>query len=191
MTNMDDVAAVADAMNEVGVWWAVAGGWAIDLWLGEQTRGHHDIEVVVRRCDQAAIHTTLSRRLELYCLDPPDSIWRPMNGVPIDSPAFQLQARSSTSEFDLFTETADQQAWHFRRDGRITRPTSEVIMHDASGIPIVRPEVQLLYMAKALATKNIHDFETPRPRLDQDATRWLAEALTITLPGHGWIRALR
>ena len=177
-------------MNEVGVWWAVAGGWAIDLWLGEQTRDHHDVEVVVRRCDQSAVRAALRHRWELYCLDPPGSGWRPWNGVTIKPPAFQLQARSPTTEFDIFTETADQMVWRFRRDERITRPVSEVTMHGASGIPIVRPEVQLLYMAKAMEAKNIHDFEIARPRLGRDAACWLADALTITLPDHHWIRAL-
>ena len=64
-------------------------------------------------------------------------------------------------------------------------------MYSASGIPVVRPEVQLLYMAKGLDAKNIHDFEVARPRLDHDAASWLADALTITLPDHRWIRDLR
>ena len=100
-------------MNQVGVWWAVAGGWAIDLWLGEQTRDHHDVEVVVRGSDQAAVHAALGQRLELYCIDPPGTGWRLWTGGRIEPPAFQLQARSTTSEFDIFTETADQTTWHF------------------------------------------------------------------------------
>lgn len=178
-------------MNDVGVWWAVAGGWAIDLWLGEQTRDHHDVEVVVRRCDQVAVNAALGQRWNLYCLDPHGGGWRPSNGVPIEPPAFQLQARSPTSEFDIFTETTDQLVWHFRRDERITRPVSEVVIHGASGIPIVCPEVQLLYKAKAMEPKNVHDFETARPRLDDDAAWWLADALSLTYPDQSWTRALR
>jgi hypothetical protein len=182
---------VAEVMNSVGVWWAVAGGWAIDLWSGEQTREHHDVEVIVRRCDQAVVHARLVRRRELYCLDPPGSGWRPWNGVPIEPPAFQLGARSSTYEFDIFAETTEQEVWFFRRDARITRPVSAVTMHNATGIPIVRPEVQLLYMAKAMEDKNLRDFETARPELGDDDAHWLADALSVTLPDHPWIRALR
>ena len=46
-------------------------------------------------------------------------------------------------------------------------------------------------MAKGLEAKNIHDFDMARPELDYDAATWLADALTITLPDHDWIRALR
>lgn len=120
--------------------WGVAGGWAIDLWLGEETRQHHDVEVVVRRCDQALVHEALSSQWDLSCLDPPGEGWRSWGGAAIESPAFQLQARSSTIEFDIFTETTDQSMWRFRRDDRISRQLSEVITLSRSGLPIVRPE---------------------------------------------------
>ena len=94
MTDLYAVSSVAEVMNEVGVWWAVAGGWAIDLWLGTQTREHHDIEVAVRRGDQATVHGALDDRWELSCIDPPSRGWRPWNGNLVQPPAFQLQARS-------------------------------------------------------------------------------------------------
>lgn len=74
--------------------------------------------------------------------------------------------------------------WHFRRDDRISRPVSEVTTLSGSGLPIVRPEVQLLYMAKSAEAKSQHDFDIARPRLEHDAAFWLAEALATTLPGH-------
>jgi hypothetical protein len=188
---MDSPSSVAAIMARVGVWWAVAGGWAIDLWLGEQTRDHHDIEVVVRRCDQHMVHAALSAEWELFALDPPGGGWQPWSGVPIDAPAFQLQARSSSGEFDLFTEEVDEAQWHFRRDVRITTGSEEVIVSSASGIPIVRPEIQLLYMAKSTEPKNEHDFEMARPHLSSEAAIWLKDALQKTLPGHRWLHQLR
>ena len=62
---MDAPVDVAAIMDRVGAWWAIAGGWAIDLWLGEKTRDHHDVEVVVRRCDQRLVHDALSADWEL------------------------------------------------------------------------------------------------------------------------------
>jgi hypothetical protein len=80
--------------------------------------------------------------------------------------------------------------WQFRRDDRIRRPLSEVITVSGSGLPIVRPDVQLLYMAKSTEAKNQHDFDTARPRLDHRAVVWLAEALATTVPGHRWRQEL-
>ena len=177
-------------MEGVGVWFAVAGGWAIDLWLGEQTREHHDIEVVIRRRDQARVHAALREHFDLFCLDPPGSGWRNWTGEPIELPAFQLQARSASNEFDLFTETTDESVWRFRRDGRIERPLAKVWTWSTSGVPIVRPEVQLLYMAKSMEPKNVHDFTVAGPTLDANSRSWLADALTVTQPEHHWLQQL-
>jgi aminoglycoside-2''-adenylyltransferase len=180
----------ASTMRGVGVWWAVAGGWAVDLWLGEQTREHHDVEVVVKRQDQQAMRAGLVNEWELCSLDPPGSGWRPWGGEPIELPAFQLQARSPSSEFDIFLETSRDDVWRFRRDARIERPMSEFTTITGAGIPVVRPEVQLLYMAKSNEPKNTHDFAVTRPRLDDQAASWLARSLALAHPGHPWLTQL-
>ena len=184
------LAAVAQVISEVGVRWAVAGGWAIDLWLGEQTREHHDIEVVVGRADQRAVHSALRNTWELFCLDPPGSDWRLWGGHPVDEPAFQIQARRADAVFDIFTESMDDHTWQFRRDHRITRPVADVVVMSDAGIPIVRPEIQLLYMAKSEEAKNQHDFVVTRPRLGREEASWLAEAIRLTLPAHRWLAEL-
>ena len=187
---MHTPASFAATMEQLGIWWAVAGGWAIDLWLGEQTRDHHDVEVVVRRRDQQRLHSALQQDWELFALDPPGSGWQPWSGTPIEAPAFQLQARSPSGEFDLFTETLDDTHWYFRRDDRIRRQADNVATRSSVGIPIVRPELQLLYMAKSTAPKNQVDFENARAHLSPDETAWLRDALRLTLPGHRWLRQL-
>lgn len=37
-------------------WW-IAGGWAIDLFLGRQTREHQDIDVLILRRDHQAVRS--------------------------------------------------------------------------------------------------------------------------------------
>jgi hypothetical protein len=185
-----DVASVADVMDAVGVWWAVAGGWSIDLWLGRVTRQHHDIEVVVRRCDQDAVYESLRHDCQLRCIDPPGSGWQPWLGNPLEPPAFQLQARRPGLEFDIFAETIDESGWRYRRDARVSRSVADLTALASGGIAIVRPEVQLLYLAKQLEPKHGHDFAHVRPTLDGAAATWLARALALTCPGHEWIEAL-
>ena len=62
---------------------------------------------------------------------------------------------------------------------------------DGERVPIVRPEVQLLYMAKSNEPKNQHDFDVAAPRLDDKAATWLADALCLVAPQHQWLRRLR
>ena len=51
-----------DAVSEFAAWaapWWVAGGWAIDLLLGRQTREHGDLDLLVLRRDQAPVREEL------------------------------------------------------------------------------------------------------------------------------------
>jgi hypothetical protein len=188
--SMDVPRRVAAEMGSLDVWWAVAGGWAIDLWLGRQTRDHHDVEIVIRRDQQARVFAALGTRAQLFCLDPPGSGWQAWSGRPVEPPSFQLQARSATLEFDLFTESVEGTTWSFRRDPGITRPLVQITSVSASGLPILRPEVQLLYMAKSSEPKHSHDFDAVRPTLDDEARSWLTGALAVTLPSHPWLALL-
>ena len=190
MTNRSSVERAAATLRGSGVWWAVAGGWAIDLWVGRQTREHHDVEVAVRRDDQVSVWASLHGDWELSSIAPPGSGWRPWAADSwLSHPSFQCKARSAAFEFDLFLESGDDEDWIFRRDDRVRRPLGEVTA-TASGIPVVRPEIQLLYMAKSEDAKNEHDFAVAAPALDLPASEWLRHALALVHPHHRWIDRL-
>jgi hypothetical protein len=44
----------------IGVPWCVAGGWALDLWHGKETRPHDDLEIAILRPDFAVFRAQLS-----------------------------------------------------------------------------------------------------------------------------------
>ncbi len=46
---------VATLMRDFKPNWFIAGGWAIDLFLGKVTRPHQDIEIAIFRKDQLAL----------------------------------------------------------------------------------------------------------------------------------------
>jgi hypothetical protein len=178
---------VARVMRPLGVWWAIAGGWAIDLWLGVETREHHDVEVVVQRDDQSIVHELLRDSWNLSCIDPPGSGWRPWQvDQQIVSPSFQLKASDRATEFDVFLESVVDEVWIFRRDPRVRQPLANMLSVSMSGIPVVSPEIQLLYMAKSVEPKNQHDFEVVRPRLRDDAAKRLNVMLGVVDPRHRW-----
>src|SRR5688572_26931537 len=84
------VAAVADLMRGFPHPWWVAGGWAIDLFVGRVTREHGDIEIGVFRDTQAALHEHL-RRFDLFkAVDGAFVPWEA--GEDIVLPVFQIQA---------------------------------------------------------------------------------------------------
>lgn len=50
---------VAELFSDLPEKWWIAGGWAIDLFLGEQTREHEDVDVAILRKDEVAFRTYL------------------------------------------------------------------------------------------------------------------------------------
>jgi hypothetical protein len=195
----DAVARVAALMRPYRGWWAIAGGWATDTWLGEVTREHHDIEISCARAEAAALWDFLadaSLHARMRQIDPPGTGWRPWaRGATPGAPAFQLQTQIDDLTFDMFLEDVSSvgnvalSRWTFRRDRRIARPLAEVTAL-VGDVPVLIPDIQLLYMAKSNDPKNEADFRRIAPMLTADRRAWLLDALCLVDPEHRWIAAL-
>src|SRR5215216_6342718 len=46
-----DVLDVLDRLDAAGIEWWIDGGWGVDALLGDETRAHDDLDVVVQRKD--------------------------------------------------------------------------------------------------------------------------------------------
>jgi hypothetical protein len=87
-----------------------------------------------------------------------------------------------------FTDTE----WIFRRDGRIRGPLTEMITTTAKGLPIIAPEIQLLY--KSSPTRRLRDeqdFAQTLPHLSAYRRAWLASNLVLPYGDHAWLSMLR
>lgn len=174
-------------------WW-VAGGHALDLFLGRSTRPHDDLDVeVLRRGQHAAqrlltgggwdLHVAAGGRLRpwrgrewlgagansVWCRPAPEAPWR----------------------LQLLLATSDNGNWVFRRNAAIVRPLQTVGLRTADGVPYLAPAVQLLFKAKAPRPKDLADFNLVLPKLRGADRAWLARALAATHPGHPWLARLR
>ncbi|MFL5939492.1 MAG: nucleotidyltransferase domain-containing protein, partial [Gaiellaceae bacterium] len=49
--NEDDVLDVLRRLDAAGLAWWIDGGWGVDALLGEETRPHDDLDLIVRRED--------------------------------------------------------------------------------------------------------------------------------------------
>jgi hypothetical protein len=168
----------------------VAGGWAIDLFLGTCTRDHEDLEVAV----PSSVFEVLQPRF------PEFDFWVPqgeralarMSTETLAGESHQTWAYERAAQvwrFDVFREPHDGDTWICRRDGSIRRPYGEVFDVSADGIPYLRPEICLLFKAKAVRDKDRMDFEAALPRMSPAQRRWLHTALERVHPGHDWISA--
>ncbi len=183
-----DPQAMRDVMAGYGRPWWIAGGWALDLFLGQTTREHADIDLELLRSDQLEVQAHL-REWELYLASdgqlspwvagepaPPDvtDIWcRPTGG---GSWAFQLMFNPGTPE-----------RWASKRSPMVGQPTETAIRRTADGLAYLAPELQLLMKAKAPRPKDEVDLTNLLPALDERQLTWLRDALEVVHPGHPWI----
>jgi uncharacterized protein (DUF952 family) len=177
-------------------WW-VAGGWALDLFLGRKTRPHADLEISVLAADQEALFEHL-RGWDLR-LAAPGATLPAWDGSTIPPPFHQVWARrgsgrpSSPAEFaadptmvGFLLEQSTTGRWAYRRHPAVTRPPEEVGTTTSDGVAFVRPEIALLFKAKATRFKDHRDFDRVLPHLDGTARAWLRSALAEAHPGHAW-----
>ncbi len=150
----------AEALTGVSAPWAVAGGWALDLWLGEQTREHEDLEITVPATSFAAIQARLDELgMKVFMND---------NGevtllAPGEAPGqgFQTWVTDPAEEgwrMDIFREPGDADTWIYRRTGELSAPRAWASGRTPAGIPYVAPQIVLLFKAKATRYKDQADF---------------------------------
>jgi hypothetical protein len=176
---------VAERLAALRCPWYVAGGWAIDLFLGEQTREHEDVEIAM----PASGFDEARAALPDHDFDVIGSGRR----WPVDDPAFdvmhQTWARDRVTgiyHLDVFREPHDGDVWTCRRDATVRRPYAEIVERTTSGVPFLAPEIVLLFKAKHVRPKDEADLDATLPRLDERRTGWLRAALDQVHPSHPW-----
>jgi Aminoglycoside-2''-adenylyltransferase len=179
---------VADRLAGLDVPWYVAAGWAIDLFLGGQTRTHGDVEIGVPagRFDAVA-----ARFVDCDFFAVGDGHAVPYAEAPPE--LHQTWARERTTgrwRFDVFREPSAGDTWICRRDSEIRLPYHRLIARTADRIPYLRPEVALLFKAKNPRQKDEDDFARVLPLLDARQRSWLTGSLAKVHPGHAWLAAL-
>jgi len=177
-------------------WW-ISGGWAIDLFLGRQTREHEDIDVQVLRRDQQAVRAHFGAWDVQAALQPPRDeswpfrLWR--RDETLDLAIHDIWLRTTATEpwaIQLMMADTDGEQWQFRRQPTICRSVAAIGGVTVEGIPYLAPEIQLLYKAKGLRPKDETDFKQTLPALDQERRQWLTDALIMTHPDHPWLKQL-
>lgn len=185
-----------DAAVELGrmmsPWW-VAGGWAVDLLVGRQTRPHGDLDIVVLRRDQAIVRQHLES-WDLWAADPP-GVLRPWSiGETLPSGVHDVWCRrhpDASWAFQLMIDDTDGDDWLFRRDHRIRRPIVSLAGRASTAdLPVLAPEVQLLHKSRDPRPKDHADLLVVRGTLTDRERHWLRTALTVVAPDHPWIAQL-
>lgn len=183
---------IARRLTGVRVPWYVAGGWALDLFLGGAYRDHEDLEIAVPHDRFPEVAAALPD-LEFFVVG--DGLAWPLDqaGSAFEEhhQTWALEPETGRWRVDVFRESSEQGRWVCRRDARIQLPYDHLIVRTAEGIPYGRPEVILLFKAKAARPKDEADLAAVLPLLEPEDRDWLAGALEIAHPGHQWLATLQ
>ena len=185
---LDEVAALLDGLP---VPWWIAGGQAIDLFVGSSTRQHQDLDVVVLRPDQLTVQAHLDGwdlRVAHH-----GRLIRWTSGQLLATHEHGIWARpnpASPWRLELLVDDVRAGQWVYRRNPAVRLPLDRLGRATASGLPYLRPEVVLLYKAKRSGAPDEHDAAVAIPRLSRSERAWLAAAIAKDIPEHHWLPLL-
>lgn len=159
-----------------GHWW-LAGGYALDLYLGKTTRKHADIDIVIPRNEQQKLKEFLSN-WQLYVAHGDLIPWKEQPFL--EPPKNDIWAmRDNWFRFQIMFLDVEAGQWIFKRDQRKQGPLSEFGI-EIEGIPVIKPEIQLLYKFHLTTPreKDRLDWDHTYPELSIQARAWLDQFLT-------------
>lgn len=169
--------------NFPGDYW-IAGGWAVDLRLGHQTRRHKDIEIAIDRREQRLLVDLPGLSHIEYAHSGQMFRW---GGEGLRLPIHELYAYFTDGfVLEVLLNEFDGDDWIYRRNGHVKLEYTRFASGEA--LPAV---VVLLYKSKNPRPQDEQDFESLLPKLDAGDRLWLREAIARDYPRHHWIAALK
>jgi hypothetical protein len=172
--------------------WGLAGGYAVEQFLGRSIRSHGDIDILIFRDEQLQLQCWMAGWL-LYAADPPGTLreWPPGEALPYGiHDIWGHRAEADSWELQIMLAEADGGEW-FSRHHPLVRGARDELMTVYGGIPCIRVEVQLLYKARKPRPKDGQDFEACLPLMNSESRSWLRGSIRMLFPdGHPWLAHL-
>jgi hypothetical protein len=202
----DAVAEIAEVMSTFTGAWALCGGWAVDAWLGSQSRDHGDVDIVVF----ADEHDLLFEHLKDWHLVAHEDDFRERHaeawrGRWLEVPSHIHAKRGDGTRLpdllpspvvwgyplDIQVNERAGEDWVCQRNPQVAIPLSQSMAASPWGLKAVVPEVLLFYKAgEKRRPQDEGDFEALLPLLTPAQRHWLREALALVQPGHPWLARL-
>jgi hypothetical protein len=188
-----DPSRLLEIMSSFEAPWWIAGGWALDLWMGRETRTHQDLDVAILRRDQLELYRAL-HGWELYYATSDHRLLPLQTNQWLRSPIHGVWTRRAHDApwlCEFLLNEHEGTDWVYREDPAVRMPLANVGIVVSGNIPILVPEVVLLYKAHERTEKDEADFQAALPRLTSPAKSWLLHAVNESLPNHPWAARLR
>ncbi|MCB8943156.1 MAG: GrpB family protein [Ardenticatenaceae bacterium] len=185
------VTAVAQELAGYPHPWYISSGWALDLFLGQPQRVHHDTDIVVRRSDQLVLQAHLTGR-GWHLLTPLQGKLEPWPPhMFLHLPRHQVHAHRDGAFMDILISEIEHGLWRYRREPSVIQAVERIGLMTTDGLSYLAPELVLLFKSKNTGNqerpKDQQDFERVLPHLQPAQRAWLRWALLVTEPEHPWL----
>ena len=106
----------------------------------------------------------------------------------LELPIHEIHAFYQDEKLEILLNEIDGATWTFRRNPSITYPLNQTLIIATNGIPILCPEVVLLYKAKGFLGKDYADLLVAIPYMETPKLSWLNQAILHTHgQDHPWL----
>lgn len=201
-------------LDKMDMEWCYCGGWAIDLFVGKESRPHKDLDIVIFD-DQ--LEETITYMLEKgWAVEAPtrkgfvpvtgencdaysfDNLWCMNRAYPTDYIKVDEQSTYNFYHYDRavqenmdFVEVqlnARENGDFVYRHNPAIRLELKKAFYTQEGLPFLAPEIVLLYKSKYLSADNQNDFDLVVPKMNDEQKVWLKEALILEYGNdHPWV----
>ena len=187
-----ELQAILDLMSDFPAPWWVCGGWSLDLYRNHRTRPHKDVDITIWRSDQTLLHDFLADWTLQVAHDGKLEPWKP--GTIIELPLHIIWCTNPNFEpafLEILLNEVDDCYFYFRRNQNIKLEREKAFTTTENGVPILAPEITLLYKSKTPDENDtIADFTNTLPYLDREQAEWLRRALQLQYDEHPWLRTI-
>lgn len=185
---------IAEIFNSFPAPWGFCGGWAVDLFLDRPVRPHKDVDIAILRRDQLLLQTLLTEAGWVLDVAFKGTLTSWQSGDVLELPKHGIWGRHSSfqpSFLEVLLNEAANSRFLFRRNTALSLPIEQTFLRTESGLPILAPEIVLLYKAgETDRPENTTDMEALVPALSAQQRRWFVESLTALNPQHHWLAVI-
>ena len=188
-----DAVRLLQVMADFDAPWWVTGGWALDLWMERQTRSHQDLDIAILRGDQQKLYRSLNQ-WELYYAAPDHRLLPLRSDQQLQPPIHGVWVRWAHDApwlCEFLLNEHEGAHWMYRENPAVRMPLADIGITASDNIPILVPEIVLLYKAHEQTEKDEADFRAALPHLSPRSRSWLLRTLNESAPHHQWITHLR
>ncbi len=178
------VLAVQSLFSGLSVPWWIGGGWAIDLAIGEASREHGDIDVVLLERDEHALHTDLPDLSFGVIETDRTRPWGWGERLLAGPSRLLVEAPELPQRTEILFAGAVGTNWVFHRGSHGIARSLKLVTKERYGIRYLAPEVVLLLKCLSDRAKDGQDFDVALSILGDEQRQWLREGV-----GRRWFAA--